>query len=223
MGKYNIKIISRHEAILMNVKELEEDCMLISINSKGEKHHKFTNPKIKRFIYLDFDDIEPKHIERGCQGNVMTLYQASILKRFIDEFKEIKNIYVHCTAGISRSAAVGFILDRYLNKHDDLYLFEMGNYSPNRWVYRLMCRAFDFQFNNYEFKSKLNRSYKKSTEELKGYGDYGMGLNEIMGVGNNSISVNPFNSIDFSRTLSEKIAVNMLEHIAENNGRVNNE
>ncbi len=181
MDKYNINIVSRYEAILIDTRDLENECIFISINSGSENHHKFRNPNIKDVLYLDFDDIQPHNLKKNSQSKTMTLEQAYMIKKFIEEHKNTTTIYVHCTAGVSRSAAIGFILTKYLNKHDDLHLFQSGKYEPNKWVYKLMSEAFNMPFSKSEFRRKSNISSKKCLSDLKGYGAMGISLAELMG------------------------------------------
>jgi len=182
--KYNIQIMSRYETILFDTKDLTEDYIIISINStKGETHHKFKNNRIKNVIYLDFDDITNEQYNKYnlTDSKLMELSQAKQINEFIDTYKDIvKNIVVHCSAGISRSGAVGCVLARYLNG-DDLYLFQKGTISPNQYVSKLMCEAFNLEYNQEDFDRKLRISAKKCVENLKGYGDFGIDLNDMFG------------------------------------------
>jgi len=58
-----------------------------------------------------------------------------------------KPLYIHCTAGKSRSQAIGFVLNKYFNKDNprDYEAFEMENSnvrSMNSLVKRLMIEKF---------------------------------------------------------------------------------
>lgn len=183
--KYNINILSRHECILLSTRDLEEDCIIISINNSGEKTPIFDNTHIKGVLALTFDDITLEFVNKGSKGKLMELSDVEKIKTFIDTYKNtITNIYIHCTMGISRSGAVGCILARYLNG-DDMYLFKTGKYLPNEYVYKLMCDTFDLIFDKEDFKIKRKISSKKCHEDLKGYGDFGINLDDMFGGVNN--------------------------------------
>lgn len=179
--KYNIDILSRHECILLSTRDLDEDCIIISINNSGEKTHIFDNPHIKDVLALTFDDITLEFVNKGSKGKLMELSDTEKIKEFIDTYKNtITNIYIHCTMGISRSGAVGCVLSRHLN-NDDMYLFRTGKYLPNEYVYELMCNTFGLTFDKKEFKRKKQISSKKCHENLKGYGDFGINLDDMFG------------------------------------------
>lgn len=176
--KYNIQIMSKDEITLFSAKDLTEDCIVISINDTGFNTVIYDNKHIVDKIKLWFDDITlPKH-----ENNDLTLMypeQAELIALFIDRYKDnISNIIVHCTAGISRSGAVGCVLARYLNG-DDEYLLATGRYIPNKHVYKLMCESFGLEYSEELFKEKLRIRNKGNQNNLKGYGDYGIGLDDM--------------------------------------------
>lgn len=180
--KYNIKILSKDEAInFYNTYNGEEQIQLISIIDTGEEIDFKTNPSIS-LLKLYFDDITPKFVKLDSKCKLISLTQTEIIKETIDDCVEnnITNIVIHCTAGISRSGSVGCILARYLNG-DDMYLFQTGKYLPNEYVYELMCETFELTFNQEEFKRRLKISSKKCHEDLKGYGDFGINLDDMFG------------------------------------------
>lgn len=186
--KYNIQIMSRYEAILTDTKDLNDNTIIISINSINQKHHIFKNDKIIDILYLDFEDLTYKHIEYYNSKNdtsyinkTINLSQVRQIKDFVDKYKStVNNIIVHCEMGISRSSAVGCILSKYLNGNDT-YFFKTGKYIPNDLVYDIMSRGFGYNFDIKEFKSKLKLSEKQSNKNLKGYNQYGIDLNDMFG------------------------------------------
>lgn len=185
--RYNIKILSKDEAInFYNTYNNDEQIQLISIIDTGEEIDFKTNPSIS-LLKLYFDDITPRVIEKGSKCKLMSKSQADIIKEVIDDCieDEITNIYIHCTMGISRSGAVGCVLARYLNG-DDMYLFKTGKYLPNEYVYELMCETFGLTFDKSEFKRKKQISSKKCHEDLKGYGDFGISLDDMFGENTNN-------------------------------------
>lgn len=176
--KYNIQIMSKQECTLFSTKDLTEDCIVISINDTGYNTVIYDNEHIIDKTQLWFDDITlPEH--EGEDLKLMCPAHADLIKMFIDTYKyKVNNIIVHCTAGISRSGAVGCILARYLNG-DDEYLLATGKYIPNKHVYKLMCEAFELEYSEELFKKKLKTRNKGNQNNLKGYGDYGIDLDDM--------------------------------------------
>lgn len=181
MNKYNIQIMSKHEAVLYDMKDIKEDTIVISINCPNENTHVFKNPKIIETTYVYFDDLTEEQVVKHNIQNItlMNLDQAKDIKESIDRNPNIYNIIVHCAMGVSRSGAVGCVLARYLNG-DDLYLFNKGKYNPNELCYKLMCEAFNLEFNKDDFKRKCKLSSKVCEKQLgKIYSDYGLTLDDV--------------------------------------------
>ena len=153
-------------------KTLETECVIISINDTGYDTMLHENKKIIDIHKIWFDDIERNTNQKL---KLMTIDQAESIKDFVDKYKdEVKHIVIHCTAGISRSAAVGCVIARYLNK-DDNYLWATARYMPNKHVYKTMCKAF-----NLEYSDKLF-AYKMKLKEcnLKFCNDYGVNIDDM--------------------------------------------
>ena len=173
--KYNIKILSKEECILFSKDIINEKHIIISINDSNCDTEIFSNANIIKVYRAWFDDIT-KPID-GCR--LMSIADALDIKNFVDLYKDkITNIVVHCTAGISRSGAVGCFLARYLNG-DDSYLLSTGEYIPNKHVYKAMCEVFNLNYSERLFKEKLKIRNKGNVNNLKGYGDYGIKLNDM--------------------------------------------
>lgn len=74
---------------------------------------------------------------------VMTEEDARRIVAFTAGYQDrIKAIVCQCEAGVSRSAGVAAALSHWLNGEDGDRFFR-ANYSPNRWVYRLVSEAID--------------------------------------------------------------------------------
>lgn len=115
---------------------------IISIfSSNGDKNF---SPFIDRYniLKLQFDDIT----ELDNNGIHFSVELAQKLISFIQEIQfENKPIYIHCDAGISRSGAVGYMLNEWFNKYVrqndfDNILFQHYNphIMPNPEVIRIL-------------------------------------------------------------------------------------
>lgn len=88
--------------------------------------------------------LDRKPFFKNPQAIVVTefFYQA---KRFADAVKcnkdKVGHIFVHCDAGISRSAGVAAATMKYLNG-DDWPIWNSYMYSPNTRCYRLMMNEY---------------------------------------------------------------------------------
>lgn len=154
--KYDIKIMGKEECTAYSLKNLKSNCIIISINDSGYDTVIHENFKIIDVLSLEFDDINiPIN-----NMKLMTIDDGYKIKSFVDKYKSsVNKIVVHCTAGISRSAAVGCCLARYLNG-DDTYLFKTGKYMPNKFVYKCLCNALSIEYNDEVFEGKQLLSNK---------------------------------------------------------------
>ena len=138
-------------------RELFRDNRIISINSVS--HPAEVPPFSEEFLDADnllilyFDDVEEGF------PNAMTPEQAKQIVDFI-RIEDDHPIIVHCTAGISRSGAVGEVLNWYFNRFeadDSAYRkFEImhPDIVPNAHVHRLLL-------------AELQRNYEKLRKEVK--------------------------------------------------------
>jgi predicted protein tyrosine phosphatase len=177
MKEYNIEIMGKYECEMFSEEILDEDYIIISINDTGYDTDIAENKHIVDCLKLWFDDIESGEIDPKLK--VITIEDAEEIKEFIDKYKDsISNIVVHCTAGISRSGAVGCIIARYLNG-DDVYLLETGKYIPNKLVYKTMSETFNLKYSESLFREKKRIRNGGNRKNLRGYGDYGISIEDM--------------------------------------------
>lgn len=155
---YNINILSKAECTLFSTKDLDENYIIISINDTNCNTSIFKNSHIIDVHKTTFDDL----VKQIDGYTLFDSEKATKIKNFIDSYKDsVFNIIVHCTAGISRSGAVGCAIARYLNGDDD-YLLKTGLYIPNKLVYKTMCECLDLNYSEELFNKKLNLRYSSS-------------------------------------------------------------
>lgn len=132
--------------------ELLEKSKIISINSSwgGDDAPPFSESFLQHphLLVLTFDDIcnEPETPED--QGNAILFNEdmAHAIMRFVDDGKF--PLLVHCTAGISRSGAVGEVLNWYFNRYlernaadDEEFTQNNRQIMPNTLVRRIMLNV----------------------------------------------------------------------------------
>lgn len=180
--KYDIKIFGKDECISFSKNKIENECIIISINDTRHNTPLYDNPKIKDVLILEFDDITlEEHELEGCL-KLFNKTDAIKIKEFVDNYKNsVNSIVVHCTAGISRSGSVGCCLARYLNGEDD-YLLKTGKYIPNERVYFELCKTLGLVCNKKLFKEKLRLRNQGNHFNLKGYGDYGIYIDDMFDI-----------------------------------------
>lgn len=102
-------------------------------------------------LKLVFDDMTDKETD----GILFNKDQALKIKDFIDRIDKSKTLYVNCFAGISRSGAVGTVINDYVNfylnnmkKNEDWFAFFDDNkqIKPNSYVMRIMNKEFGLSY-----------------------------------------------------------------------------
>lgn len=135
-----IRIFSRKgiERYLTIPKDLSKE-LFISINSwtHWDKQYPEISPLSKdsinnKILILWFDDVTAPNTKFGnfvCRA--FSQQDAISIKTFLERNKteNIEYINIHCTAGISRSGAVGTVLNEYFNK------FITNNERDYEWMY----------------------------------------------------------------------------------------
>ena len=85
-------------------------------------------------LNIDFDDCSP---ECG-KGNPLSEKQAQQIYKFFCKNIAVDNFYIHCSAGISRSAAVGLCLRDFFNSLNYKVELKHNGIMPNSYVERLI-------------------------------------------------------------------------------------
>lgn len=106
-------------------------------------------------LKLQFDDVSEKDMDsRGVEKYDLIFFNqdhAKQIHNFIKNINDngIKPFYIHCDAGVSRSGAVGYMLNEWFNKfinlnRNDNESFIMNNpyIMPNPLVVRLLKNEF---------------------------------------------------------------------------------
>ena len=132
--------------------DLLEKSKIISINSSWGFDD--TPPFSERFLThthlltLTFDDLcnEPETPEDLGNAILFNKDMALAIMRFVDDGK--LPLLVHCTAGISRSGAVGEVLNWYFNRYlernaqdDEDFTQNNRQIQPNTIVRRIMLKV----------------------------------------------------------------------------------
>jgi len=130
-----------------SVNESFTDYAFISIhNTKDDYVYTFKQDH-ENVINLTFDDVEEDIIKKSAFA--MTENQAKILYEFMIKHSDKNTFLIHCTAGISRSGAVGTFIANYFNV--DMNTFKLDNpyILPNSHVSKLLNRfLWEQHFNN---------------------------------------------------------------------------
>lgn len=132
------------QALAINYKWVE-DKWIISIFDKG--YYSPIPVDLPNVLKLEFDDVT----ERENYDDFLH-FNDELADKIVEFIKPIdKNderpFYVHCAAGISRSGAVGYMLNEWFNKYltinkSDDQMFRMNNnhIMPNPEVIRILKR-----------------------------------------------------------------------------------
>ncbi len=128
-----------------------ERCKIISIeSSRGVDSVPPLSKKFRQhphLLTLTFDDVTDE-TQPGC--TCFTAAMAEQIFRFADDGK--LQMLIHCSAGISRSGAVGEVLDWYFNRYiadnesdHQTFLSLNRQIQPNPFVRRIMLGQLELQ------------------------------------------------------------------------------
>lgn len=107
-------------------------------HSNGNNTALFIN-KHSNVLVLSFDDIEKDFVSNGHKYKSMSERQGKKIFKFIQNNIDKDKFIVHCTAGISRSGAIGrFIIDFLKYKGYHTCFPEHNNIYPNGHVSRIL-------------------------------------------------------------------------------------
>lgn len=140
----NVIVLSRMNAERLSYTDYLSDKVIISIRTPGDEKAEFdrNNKTIKDILYLEFYDINYNSHEIFKGYEPMSDEDAVKIRDFVLKWKdEVDTTWVHCDAGISRSAGVAAGILEALGE-DNSYIFDSKMYFPNLLCYRKMLNAF---------------------------------------------------------------------------------
>lgn len=110
--------------------EMNNEAVAISIiTNESEKFD--LNPAWSDSIQLEFEDADDRN------PNCFSKDQADLLFNFISKNIRKKSIIIHCTAGVSRSAAVALFIEECM-LGNEIELHRSSYYNYNRHVFKLL-------------------------------------------------------------------------------------
>jgi predicted protein tyrosine phosphatase len=133
-----------------NDKTIQDDTdkAFISIMNSDLPHSYFPQ-NYSNVLRLIFDDVTEEEnesrVKKGLQEmQLFTIEQAETIIEFIERNINVKEFYVHCLAGVSRSGAVGtFINDVYGEEKYFDFLNENPIIKPNFYILALLRRVYN--------------------------------------------------------------------------------
>lgn len=155
----DIRIFSRANLLTYLLQhDIEEPFLILSIVTPLDRKPFFKNPHAIIVTEFFYDE-----------ENVMGMSEEHA-KHFADAVKynkdKVEHIFVHCDAGISRSAGVAAATMKYLNG-DDWPIWNSYMYSPNTRCYRLMMNEYFGAFDADEAYDKYVKNMEIYKEKLK--------------------------------------------------------
>lgn len=138
-----IKIVPRYKVVMMyteNGSELFHSFNIISINDS----ELVFNETYGNLLSLVFDDIE---LDFGRNLKLFDMEQAKQVVNFLDkmyfESRAYKPLLIHCTAGVSRSGAVGEFACKYLGYDYERFRKDNRQIVPNTHVLKTLWKVSD--------------------------------------------------------------------------------
>lgn len=138
-----IQVFNRKQILEQSKIDCAEDKVIISISTPGDNFPEFCeqNHSILDILFLSFYDIENRNEIRPAARDEQ-IFNDDLATQIADfvKFWDVKNndvnIWVHCDAGVSRSAGVAAALQKYFNGDDSKYFANDGKYFPNMLCYK---------------------------------------------------------------------------------------
>ena len=130
--------------------ESQENTYFISINStEGSDSVPYFKENHPNVLTLFFDDCDEyiKYPKIGSNGDFievipMSEEQGLEVMEFVKKMGKNPNIYVHCTAGVSRSGAIGAFISDYLGIKWDEFKKVNPYVLPNTHISSLMKKIY---------------------------------------------------------------------------------
>lgn len=159
----DIQVRSRNDMIAAS-DALSDPSVIISISDINQDHPQFAdNENVLDVLFLQFDDVESER-EGG-----MSKSDAELIADFAGRWASTDtSLYVHCGAGVSRSAgtAAAIMLWQW---GGDSRIFSDGKYAPNMHCYRAVIDAVGLDYDDIQLAKKEREQFElwsKQHEDL---------------------------------------------------------
>lgn len=141
---------------------LSDPSVIISISDIKQDHPQFAgNENILDILFLEFDDVESERDGGMSPSDAKTVFD------FVSQWASIDtSLYVHCGAGVSRSAgtAAAIMLWQW---GDDSRIFSDGKYAPNMHCYRSVLDAVDLDYDDIQIAKKEREQFELWSKQHK--------------------------------------------------------
>lgn len=166
MAEIKFTILSRREAESLTCKDIAKDKKPVMISIYGLDEQKANLINIPT-LFLQFDDIEttpdlcvkPELADRIAK--IYTLFDVTMAEKIIKfiNVTEPDHIYVHCHAGICRSAAVAAALKKIMYNDDkDIFISKV----PNMLVYTTILQYYFCRNDKAYYNTFIGKEYMKT-------------------------------------------------------------
>ena len=131
-----------------NVESMKDICFISINDSVGTSELPHFNMKHSNVLIQYFDDVEEEITVKNGITKVFDETQAKELIDFINNNVEKELCIIHCSAGISRSGAIGTFINDYVK--NDYFKFKKDNphIHPNQHVMRILNNYVRFNLLN---------------------------------------------------------------------------
>lgn len=121
-----------------------DECLKYYLHEEDTEH--YFNDTHKNVLNLEFDDLSRNFVYDGHVFKAMNMEQAEKAVDFIERNVDngVKNIYIHCRAGKSRSRAFAEFISRIYEGDVKLYYLDREDYTNmlNQDVLRKLSHAY---------------------------------------------------------------------------------
>ena len=122
-------------------KHIKVPYIMIRITSPDSDFLEVQNAELQKdVLFLKFYDLDKPLGNDKYDRFLFTGKQANQIIDFVQEYKDVGLIIIHCDAGVSRSAGVAAALSKIING-SDFEFFNSGLYRPNMRVYRFILNC----------------------------------------------------------------------------------
>lgn len=134
-----------------NVEE-KTDIIFISIVSSGELEKSYLDNEHKNYLKLKFDDLSAEEYEyckvRHNEEHPLILFSEEDADRVIDfiSLSKAKICIVHCSAGVSRSGAVGTFINDCMGEQNYFDFMKSNPYiKPNAYILTTLRKTLELR------------------------------------------------------------------------------
>ena len=155
-----VNVLNHYNFSLLNIKEDDIDKLIdvffiLIFDTSGLLSTPYYKKQHSNLLMLAFDDVSDDNLKVKKNKHPYSEEHNKLLYEFIKKHKDKRVCYVCCTAGISRSGAVGTFINNFYGESQVEFLKRNPDVAPNSRILRMLNQLYRLEKDSFDMQKKI--------------------------------------------------------------------